>query len=99
MGPYKVAGIASRFTRGAALSHASVPLSPRHRDVASFRANAGGDRALLERHARSTTELLGRDVVDSLLGARVAAALSARLLAPLRPAVFAELGIAEPAEG
>ena len=54
---------------------------------------------MLERHARSTTELLGRDVVDSLLGARVGAALSARLLAPLRPAGFAELGIAEPAEG
>ena len=95
VGPYKVAGIASRFTRGAALSHASVPLSPRHRDVASFRANAWGDRALLERHARSTTELLGRDVVDSLLGARVAAALSARLHARLQPAGFAELGIAE----
>ena len=95
VGPYKVAGIASRFTRGAALSHASVPLSPRHRDVASFRTNAPRDRALLERHARSTSELLGREVVDSLLGARVAAALSARLLAPLRPACFAELGIAE----
>jgi len=99
VGPYKVAGIASRFTRGAALSHASVPLSPRHRDVASFRANAPGDRALLERHARSATELLGREVADSLLGARVASALSARLLAPLRPAQFAELGIAEPAAG
>jgi lipoate-protein ligase A len=95
VGPYKVAGIASRFTRGAALSHASVPLSPRHRDVAAFRANASGDRALLERHARSTTELLGRGLVDSLLGARVAAALSARLHAPLRPAGFADLGIAE----
>ena len=99
VGPYKVAGIASRFTRGAALSHASVPLSPRHRDVASFRTNAQGDRALLERHARSTTELLGRGVMDSLLGARVAAALSAGLLAPLRPARFADLGIAEPVEG
>ncbi|HEY6221831.1 MAG TPA: hypothetical protein VIX13_04780 [Candidatus Eisenbacteria bacterium] len=96
VGPYKVAGIASRFTRGAALSHASVPLSPRHRDVASFRANAPDDRALLERHARSTTELLGRGVADSLLGARVASALSARLQAPLRPAAFADLGIAEP---
>ena len=98
VGPYKVAGIASRFTRGAALSHASVPLSPRHRDVASFRASALADRALLERHARSTTELLGREVADSLLGARVAAALSARLHARLQPARFAELGIAEPVE-
>jgi len=37
--------------------------------------------------------------VDSLLGARVAAALSARLVAPLCPAGFAELGIMEPTEG
>src|SRR6185295_12436305 len=55
VGHYKVAGIASRFTRGAALSHASVPLSPRHRDVASFRADAGADRAELDRNARATT--------------------------------------------
>lgn len=36
VGGFKAAGIASRFTRGAALSHASVPLTARHRDVARF---------------------------------------------------------------
>jgi lipoate-protein ligase A len=95
-GGYKVAGIASRFTRGAALSHASVPLSPRHRDVAAFRADARRDRAELDRYARSTTELLGREVPAFVLGSRVGAALSARLRAPLRPTDFAELGIGEP---
>jgi lipoate-protein ligase A len=96
VGPYKVAGIASRFTRGAALSHASVPLCPRHRDVAAFRADASRDRELLERHARSAPELLGGGIADSDLGARVASALAARLDVPLHPAGFAELGIAEP---
>src|SRR5437867_6330019 len=35
---YKVAGLASRFSRTGALCHASVPLSARHREVVSFRA-------------------------------------------------------------
>ena len=96
VGHYKVAGIASRFTRGAALSHASVPLSPRHRDVASFRADAGADRAELDRNARATTELLGRALPAFVLGSRVASAISARLRAPLRPSDFADLGIVEP---
>ena|SRR2546427_1549127 len=96
VGPYKVAGIASRFTRGAALSHASVPLSARHRDVAAFRADAAGERAELERHARAATEILGQALPAAILGDRVAAALSDRLRAPLRAAGFDELGIAEP---
>jgi lipoate-protein ligase A len=96
VGEYKVAGIASRFTRGGALSHASVPLSSRHRDVADFRADAPGDRAELDRHARSTTEILGRALPAFFLGARVAAALSARFRAPLQHTDFADLGIAEP---
>lgn len=96
VGDYKVAGIASRFTRGGALSHASVPLSSRHRDVAAFRADAPGDRAELDRHARSASELLGRALPAFFLGARVATALSARLRTPLEHMDFADLGIAEP---
>ena len=96
VGDYKVAGIASRFTRGGALSHASVPLSARYRDIADFRADAPGDRVELDRHARSTTEILGRALPAYFLGARVAAALSARLRAPLEHIDFADLGIAEP---
>lgn len=96
VGDFKVAGIASRFTRGGALSHASVPLSPRHRDVAAFRAGAAGDRAELDRHARSAAELLGHELSASALGSCIAAALASRLEAPLRPTEFAELGIAEP---
>jgi hypothetical protein len=96
VGEYKVAGIASRFTRGAALSHASVPLSPKHRDVATYRDHAALERADLERHARSSSEILGHDIAASLLGARVAASLASRLGISLHPAGFDRLGIPEP---
>jgi lipoate-protein ligase A len=96
VGAYKVAGIASRFTRGAALSHASVPLSTRHRDVAAFRADAPEARAELERHARAATEILGGDIPQGLLGGRLAEAISARIGDTLREATFADLGIPEP---
>ncbi len=96
IGAYKVAGIASHFTRGAALSHASVPLSARHRDVAAFRANASEARADLVRHARAATEILGGDIPPGLLGGRLAEALSARIGDTLREATFSELGIPEP---
>src|SRR5262245_22319275 len=59
IGAYKTAGIASRFTRGAALSHASVPLTPRHRDIAEFRRDRDPARAALREHARSVGEALG----------------------------------------
>ncbi len=96
VGPHKIAGIASRFTRGAALSHASVPLSPRHRDVALFRLDRSAARAALEEHARSAVEVLGRDVEVEGLGALLARSLSGRLGAALHPAGFPDLGIAEP---
>lgn len=58
----KAAGIAARFTRGAALCHASVPLTERHRDVAAFRRDPDASRAELRAHARSLGEALGRPV-------------------------------------
>jgi lipoate-protein ligase A len=78
VGPYKVAGIASRFTRRAGLSHASVPLSARHRDVARFRRDADLERAALLEHGRSAGELLGRSVDPRALGALLHEALAAR---------------------
>lgn len=96
IGDYKVAGIASRFTRGAALSHASVPLSARHRDVAIFRADFRGVLSELELHARAATEILGSDLPPKLLSDRLAEALSARLGGSLHEAGFGELGIPEP---
>lgn len=96
VGSYKVAGIASRFMRGAALCHASVPLSARHRDVAEYRSDRARDRFDLDRHARSATELLGRTLDAPHLGDRLAAALASRLGTTFRPASFAELGLEEP---
>jgi lipoate-protein ligase A len=57
---FKAAGIASRFTRGGALSHASVPLTARHRDVAAYRRDAAPAAAELKAHARSIGEALLR---------------------------------------
>jgi len=54
---YKVAGIASRFDRGGALCHASIPLTARSRSIAGFRLDR--DSTALERNARSVGELLG----------------------------------------
>jgi lipoate-protein ligase A len=95
VGDFKVAGIASRFTRGGALSHASVPLSPRHRDVASFRASGESDRDALRRHARSATELLEREIDSALLGDRLAAAIESRWGVGLREAELDSMGIPE----
>jgi lipoate-protein ligase A len=55
---YKVAGLASRFARGGALCHASVPLTARHRRIAAFRSEDSGEEPALERVARSVGELL-----------------------------------------
>ena len=68
VGTFKVAGIACRFTRGAAMSHASVPLSARHRDVARYRGSSAEDRDALALHARSASEILDRPIDRSLLG-------------------------------
>lgn len=96
VGSFKVAGIASRFTRGAALSHASVPLTSRHRDVALFRQEPDRDRSELLRHARSAAEILGRDVQGERLGAGILESLSRLLGATFVEATFADLGLAEP---
>lgn len=96
VGSFKVAGIASRFTRGAALSHASVPLTSRHRDVALFRKEPERDRSELLRHARSAAEILGRDVEGECLGAGILDSLSRLLGASFAAATFADLGLAEP---
>lgn len=96
VGSFKVAGIASRFTRGAALSHASVPLTSRHRDVALLRQEPDRDRSELLRHARSAAEILGHDVEPLRLGAGILASLSSLLGATFTEATFADLGLAEP---
>jgi len=72
-GGFKVAGLASRFTRSGALCHASVPLTPRSRDVARFRVDAPPEAFALDRHARSLGEMLGavpdaRPLADALAG-------------------------------
>ena len=96
-GGFKVAGIASRFTRGAALSHASIPLSPRHREVASFRRDGGLWRDVLEGHARSVAELPGHgpltEGLAEALGREIAGAFGSRLGRVLEPAAFADAGL------
>jgi lipoyl(octanoyl) transferase len=82
-GAYKIAGIASRFTRGAALCHASVPLSARHRDIARFRGDRFGERERLAAHARSISEILGRSVAAQALGDALAREVATRLGCPL----------------
>jgi lipoyl(octanoyl) transferase len=96
VGGYKVAGIASRFTRGGALSHASVPLSARHRDVASFRASGEADRISLQRHARSAAELLEREIDAEALGNLLAASIESRWGVGMRDSTFAAAGLPEP---
>jgi lipoate-protein ligase A len=97
-GGFKVAGVASRFTRGGALSHASVPLSPRHRDVAALRSDGSEDRDAMEHHARSAAELLGASIDADDLADRLAAAVAIRFGVPLAPVGFGAVGIAEPGE-
>lgn len=75
---FKAAGIASRFTRGGALSHASVPLTARHRDVADFRADAARARAEVAAHARSLGEIRDGAVQPSAFGERLFAAIEDR---------------------
>jgi len=98
VGAFKVAGIACRFTRGAALSHASVPVSPRHRDVARYRAAsaADADRDALEQHARAASEILGRPIDAAMLGWGLRRELERALGIPLAEADSDVLGIAAP---
>src|SRR5882762_9072584 len=97
---YKVAGLASRFSRTGALCHASVPLSARYREIASFRSGGAGSAASLADHARSVGELLGvppngaghRDRLAKELSDRLAEAVAAGFGARLVGAPFAMLG-------
>jgi lipoate-protein ligase A len=100
---YKVAGVASRFSRTGALCHASVPLSARHREIASFRSGGASSAASLANHARSIGELLGiasnraghADRLAVELSDRLAEAVAARFGAPLAEASFAMLDLEE----
>jgi lipoate-protein ligase A len=96
VGTHKVAGIASRFARGGALSHASVPLSPRHRDVAGFRAGdvaVAAAAAALREHARSIAELDGTPPDATVFRARLLAALENSFGVRARRGSFPEVGI------
>ncbi|HEV8129009.1 MAG TPA: hypothetical protein VGQ14_05080 [Candidatus Eisenbacteria bacterium] len=99
IGAFKAAGIASRFTRGAALSHASVPLTARHRDIADFRRDRDPARRALREHARSLGESLDAavdpDALTGLLFRELEAAFGVRLRAAAVPEV---VGSREPRE-
>jgi lipoyl(octanoyl) transferase len=98
VGPFKVAGIASRFTRGAALSHASVPLSGAFRDVARFRlSGAGHEREALEAGARSASELLS-GLREEWILERLAPELARALDVAPRHAAFGDLGLEDPCD-
>lgn len=96
VGAHKVAGIASRFARGGALSHASVPLSARHRDVARFRDDAETALAAIRDHARSLAELADAPPDAAGLRARLLSALETAFGVGARPGSFEEIGIAVP---
>ncbi|HYJ34436.1 MAG TPA: hypothetical protein VE326_14630 [Candidatus Binatia bacterium] len=93
---FKAAGIASRFTHGAALSHASVPLTARHRDAARLRANAAEDEAQVREHARSIGETLGGAPEEGTVRVRLLEALAARFGVVLEPGSLDDLASAAP---
>ena len=96
VGRFKVAGIASRFTRGAALSHASVPMSGAFRDVALFRVAGTVARDAIDAGARSAAELLREPVEAERIASSLAAHLAAALGSQAREAAFGELGLEDP---
>jgi lipoate-protein ligase A len=96
-GAFKIAGLASRFARGAALCHVSLPLGNRYRDVARYRLEGARDHALIRKYARSLGELAGDRAPDAdRLGDGIAAALEARLGARFAPAPFSAIEVREP---
>jgi len=99
VGAFKLAGIASKFTRGGALSHASLPLTARHRDVARYRGDAAVSALLLESHARSAGELLGHAIAAPPLEEALVASLARQFGVVLAPAPFSSVGVSDPAEG
>ncbi len=92
---FKVAGLASRFARAAALCHASVPLTKRHRDVVRYRTDAGRGVSDLVQHARSAGEILGFVPDTVALADRLANAIGRRFGTTLLERGFASLGIEE----
>lgn len=96
VGTHKVAGIASRFGRGGALSHASVPLSARHRDVALFREDRAAAAAAIREHARSLAELGGATPDAADFRARLLRALEHSFGVKARAASFEEVLAPEP---
>jgi lipoyl(octanoyl) transferase len=92
----KAAGIASRFTRGAALSHASLPLTARHRDVARFRKDAAPALAGIAAHARSIGEALGRAPSPEAVRAGLLGALVRRFGVAAVPGALEEIAEAAP---
>ena len=94
---FKVAGIASRFTRGAALSHASVPLDGAFRGVARFRrSGAGAEREVLETASRSASELLAGRLHGERIASRLVPELARALGAVPRAVGFRDLGLEDP---
>ncbi|HET9252161.1 MAG TPA: hypothetical protein VFP58_08600, partial [Candidatus Eisenbacteria bacterium] len=91
VGRYKVAGIASRFTRGAALSHASVPLTGAFRDVARFRTDGAGAGLAIQAGARAASELLATPIEERRIAVRLGEALAGALRAVPREVAFADL--------
>jgi lipoate-protein ligase A len=96
VGAFKLAGIASKFTRGGALSHASLPLTSRHRDVARYRGDGPVAAALLEGHARSAGELLGVPLEAARLEERIVDGLALAFGVTFRAAEYETLGLADP---
>jgi lipoate-protein ligase A len=96
VGAHKVAGIASRFARGGALSHASIPLSSGHRDVARFRDDAEAALAAIRDHARSLADLGDTPPDAAAFRARLLSALETTFGMVARAGSFEEVGIAVP---
>lgn len=94
---YKIAGIASRFARGAALCHASVPLGTRYRDVARYRRDGTRDGAMIAAHARSLGELAASGIAPGALAERLADSIAGRFGVTLEQAEPSALGIEVPA--
>ena len=99
VGAFKLAGIASKFTRGGALSHASLPLTGRHRDVARYRLDATVAAALLAGHARSAGEWLGTPPPRALIEDRIVTAVARTFGVVLEPAPFAAIALRDPDSG
>jgi len=99
VGAYKVAGVASRFTRGAALTHASVPLSGEFRDVARFRRHDRvSEHDALDAGARSAAELLSERIHGERIAGALVGGLARAFGATCLEIAFRNLGLDDPAD-